>query len=385
MKNKIFYGKQSISKKDIISVSKALSSDKITQGYNVDLFEKKINAFFGSKYSLAVSSGTAALHLSILALNLKKTDKVLTSPISFIASANCAEYAGINVEFCDIEKNTNTLDVVKVEKKLKKDSNIKVVIAVDYAGHPANWKVLNTFKKKYGIILINDNCHALGAKIDGNKNYATKYADIVTQSFHPVKHITTGEGGAILTNNKKIYDKIKLLRNHGIKRSYKDQKKHGMWFYKMDQLGFNYRISDINCALGISQLNSAKKFILKRRKIAKIYEKLLKDIPNLILPNVDKKIYHSYHLYPVKINFSRMKISKKNFFNKLAKLGIYLQVHYIPIYRQPYYKKKYNLKFKNFPESEIFYAQEVSLPIYYNFNKNDQKFVCEKIKLCLLN
>tara|TARA_Y100000389_G_C17469582_1_gene529084 strand:- start:4675 stop:5853 length:1179 start_codon:yes stop_codon:yes gene_type:complete len=382
-KKKISYGRQHISNDDVLYVKNSLRSDIITQGEYVKLFEKKINSFFGSKYSVAVSSGTAALHLSMLSLDLKKTDKVLTSPISFLASANCIEYVGAKVDFCDINKNTYTIDPEKVESKLKKDRNIKVIIGVDYAGHPADWESLHFLKKKYNLRLINDNCHAVGAKIKNNQSYAVKYADIVTQSFHPVKHITTGEGGAIITNNKNLYNKIRILRSHGIERNKVELDKRGLWFYKMRQLGFNYRISDINCALGVSQFRSVKKFINKRRSIANTYNKLLEKIPNLILPRVEKDYYHSYHLYPILINFKKLKIKKTIFFNKMKKYGVALQVHYIPIYQQPYYKKKYKFNPKNFPISENFYLQEVSLPIFYSFKKKDQIKLISIIKKIL--
>ena len=379
-KKKISYGRQYISDDDISYVKKSLRSDIITQGEYVELFEKKISNFFESKYSLAVSSGTAALHISMLSLDLKRTDKVLTSPISFLASANCIEYVGAKVDFCDINKDTYTIDPEKVESKLKKDKNIKVIIGVDYAGHPAEWKDLSFLKKKYGLTLINDNCHALGSKIDNKKNYAIKYADIVTQSFHPVKNITTGEGGAIITNNKMIYEKAKILRNHGIERNKIDQKNIGLWFYKMKHLGFNYRLSDLNCALGISQLKSLNKFVKKRRSIAQKYNCLLKDTKNIILPIEKKGFYNSYHLYPLRINFKKLKLDKKYFFKLMLKFGISLQVHYIPIYKQPYYKKKYMIKKNNFPNTETFYNQTVSLPIYFSLSDDKLKYVCTKLK-----
>ena len=320
---RISYGMQYISSADVVSVKESLKAKMITQGLNVERFEKKLSTFFGSKYSLAVSSGTAALHLSMLALNLKKGDKVLTSPISFLASANCAEYVGCRTEFYDINDLTYTIDPEKIETKLKKDKKIKVIIVVDYAGHPADWKDLAFLKKKYGVTLINDNCHALGAKIDNNKYYAIKFADIVTQSFHPVKHITTGEGGAVITNNKDIYEKVKILRNHGIERNRSIQKNKGLWFYKMSHLGFNYRLSDINCSLGNSQLKSVNKFIKRRRLIANKYKFLLKDIKNVILPSEKKGFYHSYHLYPIRINFKKIKLDKKIFFKKMKDLEYY--------------------------------------------------------------
>ena len=283
MNNIINYGNHNISKDDILAVSKALRQNKITQGKNIELFEKKLNSFFGSKHALVVSSGTAALHLAMLSLNLSRKDKVVTSPISFLASANCVEYVGAKVDFCDIDTSTYTMDPNKLEDKLKREKNIKGAIIVDYAGHPAAWKDFLYLKKKYKIFLVNDNCHSFGSKYNNDKNYAIKYADIVTQSFHPVKQITTGEGGAIFTNNNFIYSKAKLLRNHGMVRS--NNKNSEPWIYTMSELGYNYRLSDINCALGISQLKRIKLFIKKRREIAEIYKKNLNTIKKVDITN----------------------------------------------------------------------------------------------------
>tara|TARA_B100000795_G_C22802077_1_gene442497 strand:- start:1134 stop:2288 length:1155 start_codon:yes stop_codon:yes gene_type:complete len=377
MKNIINYGSHHISKDDILAVSKALRQNKITQGKNVELFEKKLNSFFGSKYALVVSSGTAALHLAMLSLNLSSKDKVVTSPISFLASANCVEYVGAKVDFCDIDKKTYTMDPNKLEEKLKKEKNIKAAIIVDYAGHPAAWKDFLYLKEKYKIVLVNDNCHAFGSKFNNNKNYAMKYADIVTQSFHPVKQITTGEGGAILTNNHYIHSKAKLLRNHGMIK--KNNSSTKPWLYSMNELGYNYRLADINCALGISQLLRIKSFINKRREIASFYNKNLL-IDGVRLPKEDKNVFHSYHLYPVLIDFKKLKITKKIFFEKMHKNNINLQVHYIPIHLQNYYKKKYGFKKGDFKNAESFYSDEVSLPIYYNLQKKDQIRIINSIK-----
>jgi len=384
MDKQIFYGNHFIDEKDIIAVTRALRGEKITQGKEVLKFEQNLKFFFGSKYASVVSSGTAALHLSILSLDLKKKDLVITSPISFLASANCVEYTGGQIDFSDICPNTYNLDPNKLEDKLKRKKNIKAVIAIDYAGHPSNWKDLNFLKKKYNFYLINDNCHSLGSKYKNNQKYAVKYADIVTQSFHPVKHITTGEGGAVITNNLKIFQKIQSYKNHGIERTMNNYKKYGMWFYKMSNLGYNYRISDINCALGNSQLSKVNNFIKRRREIAKIYFDFFKDNINLKLPLENKEIYHSYHLFPLLVNFQNFKISKKKLFIELARKKINLQVHYIPIHLQPYYKRKYKFKLGDFPVAENFYKQEISLPIYKNLTNRNILWISKQIKKLLL-
>ncbi len=364
-KRKISYGRQYISNEDIQSVKKSLNSDMITQGAYVDLFENKLRNYFRSKYSLVVSNGTAALHLAMLSLNLSSKDTVITSPLSFLASANCVEYVGAKVDFCDIEKTSYTLDPNKLEDKLKK-KNIKAVIVVDYAGHPADWESFYFLKKKYKFVLVNDNCHALGSKLNNDKAYSSKFADIVTQSFHPVKQITTGEGGAIITNNKKIYSKCLLLRNHGIKRN-----KEKWWSYSMSELGFNYRISDINCALGSSQISRLSKIIKRKREIAQLYNKKIKN-DFLQLPVEKQNVHHSYHLYPLLIDFKKLKISKDSFIKEMSKKDITLQVHYKPIHLQNYYKNKYGFKKNDFKMAENFYSKEVSLPIYYDLKTKDQ-------------
>jgi dTDP-4-amino-4,6-dideoxygalactose transaminase len=321
-----------------------------------------------------VSNGTAALHLTMLSLNLSHNDKIITSPISFLASANCVEYVGAKVDFCDIDQNTYTIDPNHLEDKLKKDKKIKAVIVVDYAGHPADWASFLYLKRKYNITLINDNCHALGSKINNDPSYALKYADIVTQSFHPVKNITTGEGGAVITNNSLIASKIALLRNHGMTK-----RNDNPWQYSMGQLGYNYRLPDINCALGISQLSKLNIFINKRRKVASIYNKNLL-IECIKLPEEKKNIFHSYHLYPIQINFKILNIDKKTFFKKMLKQNINLQVHYIPIHLQNYYRRKYGFKKGDFTIAENFYKNEVSLPIYFTLTEKEQYRVINLIK-----
>jgi len=380
----INYGKQYLDTRDIKAVIKVLKNDLITQGPEVIKFENKIKNKFGSKYCNVVSSGTAALHLSGMALAWKKNDIILTSPIGFLASANTIVYNNAKPDFVDIDPSTYNIDPNKAEDKvkyyLKKKKRVKAIIAIDYAGRPCDWKSLNQISNKYGIKLINDNCHAIGAKYSNEISYASKYADIVTHSYHPVKNITTGEGGAVLTNNKEIFEKIKTLRSHGmIKKSTKKEFKNKPWFYEMKELGFNYRISDIQCALGISQLNKLNKFIKKRNYIAKIYNSFFNDTDLFTTPQVQENSIHAFHLYPLLINFKKSKISKEILFKKLRKKGILPQVHYIPIHLQPFYKKKYDFRKGDYPEAEKFYDQEISLPIFYSLKYNDVKFISETI------
>ena len=338
----IKYGRQTLDENDVKSVTKILERDFLTQGPQVNNYENKLKEKFGSKYCAVVSNGTAALHLAVKSLSLPKNSKIVTTPMTFVATSNSIIMNNLRPEFVDIEMSSYTIDVNKLEHRLKKDKKIKAVIAIDYAGNICDWESLNFLRKKYNIKIINDNCHAIGTKYKGKTNYACKFADIVTQSYHPVKAITTGEGGSILTNNKEIYKKVSLLRSHEINRNKNLTKKYGAWFYSIKNLGFNYRLTDIQCALGISQLRKVNKFIQNRRKLAKIYDNELRSINEVKIPKARKDCYHSYHLYPLLINFKKLKIDKKNFFLKMQSKGIFMQVHYIPIHMHSYYIKKYD-------------------------------------------
>ncbi len=379
----INYGKQSIDQSDIKAVTNVLKNNLITQGQEVGKFERLLSKKFGSKHCVALSSGTAALHLLGLALGWKKNDIIITTPISFLATSNCILYSGATPEFVDINNKNFNIDPDLLLKKIidlkKKRKKIAAIICTDFAGHPCDWKNIKKISKKFNINLINDNCHAFGSSIDNNKRYAIKYANFVTLSFHAVKHITTGEGGAILSNDKKIINSIKILKTHGV------EKKNILrpWFYEMKKLGFNYRITDFQCALGINQLKKLDQFVIRRKEIAKIYNKAFSNIPGVKVPSVSPNFGHAYHIYPLRINFKKFKIVKENFFKKLKKLGINLQVHYIPIHLQPYYKKKFKYKYGDYPVAENFYNQEVSIPIYYGLKNQQIKFVISTIKKVL--
>ena len=382
------YGNQFIDSNDIRAVVKILKRNLLTQGPEIEKFQNTLKSFFKSKFCKAVSNGTAALHLAGLALRWKKDDVVLTIPTTFIATANCILYNKATPKFVDIDKSSYTIDVNKLESKIKyinnKSRKVVAVIATDYAGNPCDWEALKFISKKYNVKLINDNCHAMGAKLNNDHGYAVKYADIVTQSYHPVKHITTGEGGAILTNNKIIDEKVTILRSHGIVRDPKKMNiKQGPWYYEMHDLGFNYRITDFQCALGLSQLKKLKKFIKKRREVAKIYDSEFADNKFFVIPRVRDNCEHAYHLYPLQINFEKLRISKKELINKMRKKNINLQVHYIPIHLQPFYKRKFGFKKGDFPVAEKFYENEVSLPIFFSLKQKQVYKVIKSIKsLC---
>ena len=373
------YNKQFIDKKDINAVKKILQSNNLTQGKTVNKFEDKIKSKFKSKYCIALNSGTAALHLAIKTLNLKKDQKIITTPITFISTASAIIMNNLQPSFADINDKSFTLDPNHTEDVIKKDKKIKAIIGVDYAGHPCDWKALNFIKKKYNLRLINDNCHAMGSKLNNDIGYAVKYSDLVTHSYHAIKNFTTGEGGSVITNNENFFKKISNFRSHNMLKKKSDLKKNGKWFYKVNEYGYNYRLTDIQSALGISQLSKLDSFVKKRRNIAKFYDKLFINEDLVQTPKVDKDIFHSYHLYPILIDFKKLKINKKELFNKLELNKINPQVHYQPLHLQPFIKNKYNYKKGDFPKSEKFYEKEVSLPIFYGLQDFQQKFVVNRL------
>ncbi len=379
------YGKQTIEQDDIDAVVEVLKSDWLTQGPKVLEFENALSEKFKTKYVSAVANGTAGLHLIGLALGWQKNDIIITSPITFLASANCILYNNATPDFVDIDKNYYTIDVNKLEEKIKsyrdQEKNIKAVVAVDYAGLPCDWKSLRTLANKYEFQLVNDNCHALGATYNSDFSYAVKFADAVNLSFHPVKHITTGEGGAVFTNNEELDKKIKMLRTHGVTKDEKlMEKNEGPWYYEMIEIGFNYRITDMQSALGINQLKKLDSFIKKRREIAKHYDNVFSNEEKFIIPEVNDNVEHAYHLYPLQIKFEELEINRKEYFEKLKERNILLQVHYIPVHLQPFYRNNFKFKEGDFAVAEKFYQREVSIPIYPLLEDKDLEYIAENLK-----
>lgn len=369
----IYYNKHSIDNSDINAVIRVLKSNHLTQGPINSLFEKKLSKYFGAKYCNVVSNGTVAIYLSLLALNLNKKDFILVSPLSFVAGAISSIYLERQLDFVDIDKSTYAISEIELEKKIinlkKKRKKVGCVIVTDYAGIPANWTKINKLKAKYGFKIINDNCHAIGSKYLNSNKYAVKYADVVVQSYHAIKNITTGEGGSILTNKRDIYKKITLFKTHGITRSINEKKKFGLWYYDVKTVGLNFRLSDIQCALGLSQFTKIDKFLAKRKRIANIYNKIFSNFNLIQLPKTFSDRISSYHIYPILINFDMIKITKKILFNKLEKLGYTLQVNYIPTYHFTIFKK--NFKKTDFPNAEFFYKNQVSLPCFVDLSNKD--------------
>lgn len=382
----IKYGKHSIDKYDLIELKRALKGEFLTGGVYLNKFETSLSNYFGSKYSLVMSSGTAALHLAGKVLKWNNKTNVITTTNTFVATANAAIYNNAQLHLIDIELKTYNIDLNILEKKIKKiKKNQKgsiCVIGVDFAGYPCDWKNLRYLADKYKFNLINDNCHALGAKYENSRTYAIKYADIVTQSFHPVKNFTSGEGGSLLTNNYDYYKFAKKIRSHGI---FFPNKKKLNWQYDIDSIGYNYRLNELNCALGYSQLKKLDKFVEKRNYLANMYFHELRNIEYIKLPKIfydtDKSITHSFHLFKILINFKKIKINKTDFFNYFYKNNIILQTHYVPIYKLKIYKNLFDhLKF---PNTEKYYNSEFSLPIFYSLTKKTIKKISSLLKKIL--
>jgi UDP-4-amino-4,6-dideoxy-N-acetyl-beta-L-altrosamine transaminase len=374
------YGRQEITEEDIEAVKESLKSDFLTQGPKVKEFEEKFAAYVGADFAVAVSNGTAALHLCALALGVNEKSKVITTPITFAASANCIRYCGGEVYFSDIDPESYTLDIQKVENILKSNrrGTFQGIIPVDFAGYPVNMEAFRKLADDYNLWIIEDACHAPGAYFSNSESKKIKagsgtYADLAIFSFHPVKHIACGEGGMITTNNKDLYEKLLLLRSHGItKDPEKLTENHGGWYYEMQTLGYNYRIPDINCALGISQLKRADRGLAKRQKIAQRYFDELKTLP-VKLPQIKPSVHHAFHLFVIQTE------KRKALYDYLKAKGIYTQVHYIPVHTMPYYKKL-GLQYEPLPIAESYYEKCLSLPMYPSITDAELDYVIHAIK-----
>ncbi len=377
------YGKQDISEEDISEVVKVLKSDFLTQGPKVPKFEQDVAEYVDSRYAFAVNSATSALHISCLALDVKKDDIVWTCPNTFVASANCALYCNADIDFVDIDSKTNNISIDCLKEKLheaKINNRLpKVLIPVHLSGNPCNMIEISKLAKKYGFKIIEDASHAIGASHESSKIGSCKYSDITVFSFHPVKIITTAEGGIATTNNKEIAQKLDLYRSHGITRNQElmENTSHGPWYYEQTHLGYNYRMTELQAALGSSQLKRLDEFIEKRNELAQIYNNSL-DTKYLDLPVVSDNSYSSFHLYIIKLKKLSKSSEHKKFFQKLRDDGIGVNLHYIPVHCHPYYGK---LGFKkgDFPNSEDYYNRSISIPLYFGLSEENQKYIINKI------
>jgi UDP-4-amino-4,6-dideoxy-N-acetyl-beta-L-altrosamine transaminase/dTDP-4-dehydrorhamnose reductase len=397
------YGKHFIDENDIDSVVDVLRNGMLTQGPKVQEFEDKVASYVGAKYAVAVSSATAALHLACMALELRKDDEVITSPNTFVATCNSVLYVGAKPLFVDIDKQTLNIDIEKIERVISTSKNIKAIFPVHFAGLPCNMKKINQLAKKYNLGVVEDAAHALGAKYDnGNKVGNCQYSDMTCFSFHPVKGIAAGEGGMITTNNKALYYKLTLLRSHGITKgnfefpgiSYLDNSlinqneaiENGSlkrWYYEMQHLGYNYRITDIQCALAISQMNKIDLFIDSRRSIAKFYDKAFSDISSITPFQKFGRDDSALHIYVVSIDFYKIGLTRHQFMTKLAERGVGSQVHYIPVVNQPYYQDL-GYKIEHYPETNSYYQNTLSIPLYYGLNDSEQELVVSSIRELLI-
>lgn len=377
----IYYGKQSIDEEDINSVIDVLKSDFLTQGPVIEKFEKAVAKYCGAKYAVAVTNATSALHIACLAAGLGKGDMLWTSPITFTASANCGIYCGADVDFVDIDDNSYDMSVTALKEKLEKSKiKPKVVIPVHLAGQSCEMQEIYDLSKQYGFTVIEDASHAIGADYKDTKVGCCKYSDMTVFSFHPVKIITTGEGGMVLTNSEELYKKLTLYRSHCITRDENLMTKEadGPWYYQQIGLGFNYRMTELQAALGLSQLAKVDKFVARRRQLAERYNELLKDLP-LKLPYQNTDTDSSWHLYIVRVDFNKVKKTKKQIFAEMKAKGVCLNLHYIPVHTQPYYQ---NLGFKHgdFPVSEKYYEEAFTLPLYYSLTDEQQDCVVNALK-----
>jgi UDP-4-amino-4,6-dideoxy-N-acetyl-beta-L-altrosamine transaminase len=381
------YGKQDINKDDIDSVIEALESDFLTQGPKVPLFEKMISDYCDAAFGVAVNSATSALHIACLAIGLKKGDWLWTSPNSFVASANCALYCGAKVSFVDIDPKTYNISVEYLEEKLikaKQENKLpKIVIPVHFAGQSCEMKKIHSLSKEYGFRIIEDASHAIGGMYLNAPIGNCKYSDITVFSFHPVKIITTAEGGLATTNSKQLADKMNQLRTHGINRDKELMvgPSEGEWYYQQVDLGFNYRMTELNAALGINQLKRLNNFVESRRNLKKRYDDLLSDLP-IVRPFQIKDSNSSFHLYPIQINLNNVKKSRKQIFDTMRQHDIGVNIHYIPIHRQPYFS---NLGFKigDFPNAEKYYSRAISIPLFPSMSEDQQNIVVNTLKMVL--
>jgi len=383
------YGKQEITQQDIDAVVDVLESDFLTQGPQVPKFESKIKEAVNAEYALAVNSATSALHIACLALGAGEGDVVWTSPITFVASANCALYCGADVDFVDIDSETYNLSPVKLERKLKhaRENNHrlpKVVIPVHLCGQPCEMEKIHALSIEYNFAIIEDASHAIGGRYQGKPIGNCAYSDITVFSFHPVKIVTTAEGGVATTNKAELAQKLELLRSHGVTRNeaLMTEPSHGGWYYQQVDLGFNYRMTEMQAALGASQMERLHNFVARRNELAARYDELLKDLP-VTLPKQINDSYSGRHLYVISLNLDEINKSHGEIFDELRRLGIGVNLHYIPVHMQPYYKL---LGFEEgqFPEAEQYYSRAISIPLFHTMTDEQQDTVIEVLSEVLI-
>lgn len=378
------YGRQEINQDDIDAVVAVLKSDFLTQGPAVPLFEDAVSTFVGAKHAIAANSATSALHIACISLGLGSNDWLWTTPITFVASANCGLYCGAKVDFIDIDPKTYNICPEALERKLvfaqKNGCLPKVVIPVHLCGQSCDMKAIYALSKRFGFKILEDASHAIGGKYCGEFIGNCRYSDITVFSFHPVKIITTGEGGMALTNDELLAQRMTILRSHGITRdpNLMTHESDGPWYYQQIELGYNYRMTDLQAALGLSQMSRLVEYVSLRRERVKRYNTALSNLP-IILPWQHPDSYSAFHLYVIRIDSAKSLLSHSQLFSAIRAAGIGVNLHYIPVHLQPYYRKM-GFKPKDFPVAEKYYEEAISLPLYPSLTKDDQEIVIESLQ-----
>lgn len=380
---KIPYGKQTVCDEDISAVVEVLKSDYLTTGPKLKEFEAIIADYHKAKYAVAFANGTAALHGAYYAAGIKEGDEIITSPITFAASANGAVYLGAKPVLVDIDPNTCCININKIETGISKKT--KVITPVSLAGYPVDLKAIRKIADRHGCLIIHDAAHAIGSR--RNETFGMEYADMAILSFHPVKHVTTGEGGMVLTNSEELYKRLTLFRTHGITKNPEMLINcDGPWYYEMQDLGYNYRMSDINAALGIEQFKRIRQNLTRRNQIAKAYNEAFSNDERFIVPpdmgfgiieDENAANIHSYHLYTLRLTNAG---NRSRFFSYLHENGVMVQIHYIPLNYQPYYKEKFGYERGDYSQAEIYYNSEISLPMYHGMTDEDVQYVIDVVK-----
>ena len=375
------YGRQSLDDADIQSVVEVLKSDWLTTGPKVGEFEERFAEWVGARHAVSFSSGTAALHGAAFAAGLAPGDEAITTPLTFCATANCILYQRAMPVFADVSPDTLNLDPGEVSRKLS--ARVKAIIAVDYAGHPAGLDELGEIAKGQGVILIEDACHGLGAEFQGKR--VGGIADMTVFSFHPVKHLTTGEGGMVATNDARLAETLRRFRNHGISSEARERQEAGQCFYEMVLLGFNYRLTDIACALGLSQLSKLSANLARRRQIAAHYTAAFRVLPGLIPPSVRAEVNPAWHLYPVRLDLAKLVVDRAQIFRALRAENIGVSVHYIPVHLHPYYRDQLDHRDGECPVAEAAYERLISLPMFHGMTDADVADVIEAVSKVIAN
>ena len=370
------YGRQSVDEADIAAVVEVLRSDWLTTGPKVAEFEEIFAARVGAADAVSFSSGTAALHAAAFTAGLKPGDEAITTPLTFAATANCVLYQGATPVFSDVAGDSLNLDPEQLEKKISPKT--RALLPVDYAGHPADLTPIIEIAQRHGLIVIEDACHALGAEYQGRR--VGGIADMTVFSFHPVKHITTGEGGMVATNNPQFAETLRRFRNHGISSEARQRQSAGQWHYEMVLLGFNYRLPDIVCALGIQQLKKLDANLARRREIAAHYEAAFREIPGVVPPAVRPEVNPAWHLYPIRLDLEKLTADRGEVFRAMRAENIGVNVHYIPVHLHPYYRERFGYKGGEFPVAENAYERLISLPMFHGMCSQDTEDVIESVK-----